>query len=244
MPVTSKPTLFISDLHLSSATPRTAENFFRFLRSVTSRVRALYILGDLFDYWIGDDDLVDPFNQSVATALLQLVSSGVELFFMHGNRDFLIGAEFTRASGCQILSDPHRLDLNGTSTLLTHGDTLCTDDLDYQRFRNMVRSPDWQYIFLAKPLAERRTTALGLRAQSEQAKHAKSMNIMDVNALSVAAMFRLHHVKRIIHGHTHRPAKHDLLVNEVMCERWVLSDWRATAPYLAQEAGELRALEM
>jgi UDP-2,3-diacylglucosamine hydrolase len=240
----AKPTLFISDLHLSSAAPRVAENFFRFLASVAVQARALYILGDLFDYWVGDDDLADPFNQTVAAALAQLGAAGVTLFFMHGNRDFLIGAEFSRASGCRILPDPEIVNLHGVPTLLTHGDFLCSDDIEYQKFRSQVRTSKWQHAFLDKPLEERRNLARAYRAQSEHAKHEKSMAIMDVTMQSVAEAFSIYKVPRIIHGHTHRPAKHDLRVGETARERWVLSDWRATAPYLVQNDEGLRAVEM
>jgi UDP-2,3-diacylglucosamine hydrolase len=241
MTAPSRSTLFISDLHLTPATPVIAGNFFRFVDLVGSDARALYILGDLFDYWIGDDDLDNPFHRSVASRLQELSRAGTKLFLLHGNRDFLIGDEFARASGCAILPDPVVMDLHGTPTLLTHGDALCTDDLEYQRFRELVRSPGWQKAFLAKPIRERRAIAHDLRQQSEASKHSKSMEIMDVNAIAVAEQFRTHHVSRMIHGHTHRPARHELVVDGKSCERWVLSDWRDTAPYLVLQDEDLQA---
>ncbi len=237
-------TLFISDLHLSAEQPRVVANFFRFLESTARRAHALYILGDLFDYWVGDDDLGDPFHRSVADALAGLAANGTQLYFMHGNRDFLIGPEFARASRCTILSDPTVIELHGMATLLTHGDSLCTDDVEYQRFRALVRTAQWQKTFLAKPLTERRRAALGLRAQSEQAKHGKSIEIMDVSAVSVMQLFRAYSVTRVIHGHTHRPARHEHAVDQVARERWVLSDWRETAPYLQCNASGCDAAEI
>jgi UDP-2,3-diacylglucosamine hydrolase len=240
----SRSTLFISDLHLTPATPAIAGNFFRFVDFAGSDAGALYILGDLFDYWIGDDDLDDPFHRSVASRLQELSQAGTKLFLLHGNRDFLIGEEFARVSGCAILPDPVVIDLHGTPTLLTHGDALCTDDVEYQRFRALVRSAQWQKAFLAKSVRERRAIAHNLREQSEASKHAKSMEIMDVNATAVADLFRTHHVSRMIHGHTHRPARHELVVDGTFCERWVLSDWRDTAPYLMFQSEDLQACSL
>ncbi|MGQ9862001.1 MAG: UDP-2,3-diacylglucosamine diphosphatase [Thiobacillaceae bacterium] len=224
--------LFISDLHLTAERPAANERFFCFLEEIARDAEALYILGDFFEAWVGDDALSDPLHAQVAAALQQLVARGVRLFFMHGNRDFLLGGAFTQATGARLLQEPHVLNLYGRPTLLLHGDALCTDDLDYQRFRRLVRDPAWQAGFLARPLAERVALARQLRAQSERVKGDKRPEIMDVNPEAVLAAFRRHGVLRMIHGHTHRPAHHRLLVDGQACERWVLPDWYDTGGYL------------
>ena len=180
--------LFISDLHLSPDRPSASDALKRFLRNTAPGAEALYVLGDLFEYWAGDDGLDQPFNGEVAREFDTLARRGVRLRFMHGNRDFLIGARFARESGMQLLSDPTLIDLYGSSTLLMHGDTLCTDDVEYQRFRAMVRNPAIQQAFLAKPLAERVTTAQGFRGESERAKQLKEMAIMDVAQATVEGL--------------------------------------------------------
>lgn len=224
--------LFISDLHLTAERPAANERFFRFLDETARDAEALYILGDFFEAWVGDDALADPYHAQVAAALQQLVSRGVRLFVMHGNRDFLLGEDFTQSTGASLLQEPHVVTLYGRPTLLLHGDALCTDDLDYQRFRRLVRDPAWQAGFLTRPLAERVALARQLRAQSEQVKGNKRPEIMDANPEAVLAALRRHGVLRIIHGHTHRPAHHRLLVDGQACERWVLPDWYDTGGYL------------
>ena len=224
-------TLFISDLHLSdnrASDDVTNAVFFRFCETTTRNAEALYILGDLFEVWIGDDCLneaIPAINQQVAHALKAVADTGTKIYFMHGNRDFLIQAQFAAAAGLTILLDPTVIDLYGQPTLLMHGDTLCTDDTDYQRVRAMVRNPTWQQQVLTQPLAARYALAQDARQQSNNAKANKSAEIMDVNAEAVIAVFRDHKVKTLIHGHTHRPARHRLHVDEQECTRWVLSDW-------------------
>jgi len=220
--------LFISDLHLSEERPGANERFFEFLEEEAGNAQALYVLGDLFEYWIGDDDLGEPFNAVILGFFRRLTASGTRLYFMHGNRDFLVGEGFAAASGATLLADPSVVD----GTLLTHGDTLCTDDRDYQEWRRTARSADWQREFLAKPLAERRDTVHGLREKSKAVIQAKSAQIMDVNDAAVADVLRRHGVTRLIHGHTHRPGMHRLQVDGRRCERWVLPDWYGRGGYL------------
>ncbi len=229
-------TLFISDLHLSPETAAANEALVRFLRETAPSADALYVLGDLFEYWIGDEGLEHPFAKAVAAAFRALVDAGVPVYFMHGNRDFLLGQRFAQASGMTILADPAMVDLYGTPTLLMHGDTLCTDDVEYQKFRAMVRNPAWQQAFLAKPVAERIEMARQVRGRSEHAKQAKDMAIMDVAPPSVEEALRRHAHPRLIHGHTHRPARHEHLVDGTTCERWVLADWYDQASYLLCDA--------
>jgi len=226
------PVLFISDLHLSEDRPEINRIFFDFLGHRARGASALYILGDLFEYWAGDDDCDDPFNASVITALAGLAAAGVAVKLIHGKRDFLVGETFARRAGLEILADPVRLDLFGTPTLLTHGDTLCTDDHEYMMFREQIRSARWAGDFLAKPLAVRKAIIGGLRRQSEDEKRRKTSAIMDVNAGAVEAQLRAAGYPRIIHGHTHRPALHQHVVDGHHCERWVLADWYARGSVL------------
>jgi UDP-2,3-diacylglucosamine hydrolase len=218
-------TLFVSDLHLGPEQPGIAASFRRFLDGVPGDVDALYILGDLFETWIGDDDLALPFYADIVTGLMRLAARGVAIHLMPGNRDFLMGADLAAAAGLTLLDDPTLVDLYGTPTLLAHGDAWCTDDAAYQAFRAQVRGPHWRTAFLAKPRDERRAIAASLRERSEQAKAGKAMTFMDVNADAVTAAFREHGVSRIIHGHTHRPGHHRLDLDGQPCERWVLPDW-------------------
>ncbi len=228
--------LFISDLHLAGERPATSERFFRFLRDEASRAGALYILGDLFEYWIGDDELSaadgDPLARRVARSLRKLADSGVALHLMHGNRDFLLGDGFCAASGAQLLPDPALVQVGGEPALLMHGDTLCTDDHDYQAWRRTARSEAWRREFLGQPLAARRATILQLREKSKAVIGAKPAAIMDVTPEAVRAAFRRHGVQRLIHGHTHRPARHELEVDGARRERWVLPDWYGPGGYL------------
>lgn len=217
-------TLFISDLHLDEARPHIVELFTRFLSEDARKAQALYILGDLFESWIGDDDDA-PLPAKVADALSALRQSGVPIYFMHGNRDFLLGEDYAKRSGMTLLRDPTVIDIGGERVLLMHGDTMCIDDVDYQKFRKLVRDPAWQRDFLAKPLSERR--AFAARARNESMKHTGSAKaeIMDVNPTAVEAAMQTHGVRRLIHGHTHRPATHRLIVDEQSAERIVLGDW-------------------
>jgi len=242
MPLVATATLFLSDLHLTPERPGAAASFRRFLNQKAPRADALYLLGDLFEAWVGDDDLALPFHAGIAAALKQLAQSGVPLYFLPGNRDFLAGPDLARAAGLALLKDPTRIDLYGSPTLLAHGDAWCTDDAQYQAFRAQVRDPGWRSEFLAKPLAERHALAAALRCRSEQAKAGKRPEIMDVNPEAIAEAFRRHAVSRIIHGHTHRPAHHHLNVDGRPCERWVLPDWYGdSGGYLACDASGCRA---
>lgn len=229
--------LFISDLHLSVERPGPSEQFFRFLHEEAARADALYILGDLFEYWIGDDGLAeDALGRQVARALRVLAKSGVALHLMVGNRDFLMGAKFCEESGARLLDDPRVVEIDEKRVLLMHGDTLCTDDADYQGWRSTARSEAWQRDFLAKSLPERRETIEGLRAKSKAVVQAKPAEIMDVNEGAVREAFRVHGVQLMIHGHTHRPAKHEHEVNGRRCQRWVLPDWYGRGGYLVLDA--------
>jgi UDP-2,3-diacylglucosamine hydrolase len=236
--------IFISDLHLSPERPHGVESFFRFLADTAVHAGHLYILGDLFEYWVGDDDRDEPFNASVADGLAALAGRGVAIRLMQGNRDVLLGREFARRSRAEILADPTLLDLHGSKTLLMHGDTLCTDDVDYQKFRAYAHDPSTQRRFLAQPLAERRQQILGFRARSELAKGLKAPEIMDVTPATVEDVLRAHGYPRLIHGHTHRPARHVHVVDGHECERWVLTDWYERAGYLRCDASGCAAVAL
>ena len=215
---------FISDLHLAADTPQLTALLREHLHTWQSDAAAVYILGDLFEYWAGDDHISDPFNADIA-ALLKAASAHYPLYFLHGNRDFLLGEAFAAAAGLTLLGDPTTLDLYGQTVLLSHGDALCTDDVAYQQFRAMVRQPAWQQQFLALPLPARLQQIAAVRQQSAMEKDQKSATIMDVNADAVDALLRAHGYPVLIHGHTHRPAVHEFTVDGHACERWVLPDW-------------------
>ena len=178
----------------------------------------------------------------MAQAFARLAAGGTRLYFIHGNRDFLIGPGFARAAAMTLLEDETEVDLHGTRTLLMHGDALCTDDVEYQKFRTMVRDPAWQRALLARPIAERIRMAQALRGESEQAKQAKDMAIMDVAPATVDSVLRAHGYPRLIHGHTHRPARHEHRVDGRTCERFVLADWYEQGSYLLCDAGGCRAV--
>ena len=224
--------LFISDLHLTEERPAANERFIDFVEGRARRADALYILGDFFEYWIGDDDLEAPFNAVMAGLLRGLSAAGVPVSFMHGNRDFLVGARFAEATGARLLPDPSVLDIAGVPTLLAHGDTLCTDDVDYQNWRRTARSAQWQEEFLGKTRDARREMILGLREKSKAVVQAKPAQIMDVNDAAVAELMRRHGVTRLVHGHTHRPGRHALTLDGRPAERWVLPDWYGPGGYL------------
>jgi UDP-2,3-diacylglucosamine hydrolase len=230
--------LFISDLHLAEDRPQANERFIAFLEGEARAAQALYILGDFFEYWIGDEDLGEPFNAVIAGLLRGLSRHGTQLYFMHGNRDFLVGAGFCEATGARLLEDPTVVQLEGEPTLLMHGDTLCTDDHDYQAWRRTARDPAWQAAFLAKSLAERRGTIMALREKSKAVIQAKPAEIMDVNDSAVREAFRRHGVRRLVHGHTHRSGHHSLEVDGRACGRWVLPDWYGRGGYLEVAAGK------
>lgn len=217
-------TLFISDLHLCAERPDITATFLAFLHTQARQADALYILGDLFEVWIGDDASIVA-HQSIVDALKNLTDSGVPLHVMHGNRDFLMGSDFATASGGQLIAEPFIINLYGTPTLLMHGDVLCTDDVEYQRFRAQVRNPAWQQKILALTPQQRLALAQDYRRQSNEQSSQKSMEIMDVNPRAVENTLHEHGVSHMIHGHTHRPAVHDIQVDNKPARRTVLGDW-------------------
>jgi len=219
--------LFISDLHLQASHPRTAEAFFRFLAERAIHARQLYLLGDIFEYWAGDDDLDDPFHQRVISALSELAGRGVSVFWMAGNRDFLVGEAFARQAGLTRLAEPHLLQVAGRTIALVHGDAQCTADTNYMAFRAQVRQPEWQQQFLAMPLTQRKAIIAGLREGSRSAQTGKSYEIMDVAPEAVAELHAASGADVIIHGHTHRPALHEDPTSGR--RRYVLPDWELDA---------------
>lgn len=219
-------TLFIADLHLHTEEPAITAGFLRFLRGEARSADALYILGDLFEAWIGDDS-PEPLNRDIAKEIKSLVDSGVPCFFIHGNRDFLLGKRFARESGMTLLPEEQCLDLYGRKVLIMHGDTLCTDDTGYLAFRAKVHQPWLQTLFLALPLFIRRRIAAKMRDDSKNANSHKSMEIMDVNAHAVVDVMEKHQVQWLIHGHTHRPAVHELTANGNPAFRVVLGAWHS-----------------
>lgn len=216
--------LFISDLHLSRERPEITQLFLDFMQQQGRETDELYILGDLFEVWIGDD-AIDPEYEGVITALKAAADSSIHIYFMHGNRDFLIGDAFARMTGCRILPDPSIIQLDGEPTLLMHGDTLCTDDLEYQQFRARVHNPDVQREFLAQPVAKRSEIAGHYRLESRERSKHKAEEIMDVNRDAVISTMKQYHVRTLIHGHTHRPAIHSLEIDGLQARRIVLGDW-------------------
>lgn len=228
-----KPVLLISDLHLCASRPHITHLLLDFLAGTAREAQTLYILGDLFEYWPGDDDLPSAHHQLVCQAFKALADSGTQIAIMHGNRDFLLADDFMRASGATLLPDPFATEICGHNTLLTHGDSLCTDDIAYQEFRQQVRSPAWQKAFLAQPLAARKQQIEDLRMRSETEKSGKNETIMDVNADAVLALLRSYaHPQWLIHGHTHRPGRHVINDGTHSSTRWVLGDWYESGNYL------------
>ncbi len=228
-------TLFISDLHLDPARPDITGQALEFLATETQGAEALYILGDLFEAWVGDDD-PEHEKRRVIAALKQLTDGGLPCYFMHGNRDFLVGEGFAAASGCRLLADPTIVELHGTKVMLMHGDTLCTDDHQYQAFRQMVRNPSWQQAMLARPLAERVALAKQMREASAASMAGKSDEIMDVNQDAVESAMRAHGVHTLLHGHTHRPAVHRFELDGREAVRIVLGDWYTQGSALSWDA--------
>ena len=232
-----KPALFVSDLHLAPDRPAIAAAFHAFTRGPAREAAAVYSLGDLFDAWLGDDQARrEPFARTVAASLRALSDAGVELFIACGNRDFLLGKDFARSVGATLLGEQTLVDLAGSRTLLTHGDEFCTDDLGYQRFRAWSRNPREQRRLLALPYFVRRLIGASLRRGSRAATARKSESILDVNAGAIEQAFRAHAVTRIIHGHTHRPARHASIVDGLERERIVLADWDERGHYTAVDS--------
>jgi len=219
-------TFFISDLHLAPERPVTIECFLGFLRRRARESQTLYVLGDLFDAWIGDDDDEPPYSD-LRAALRKLTASGTSCYLMHGNRDFLIGRAFARDTGCTLLADSALVDLEGTPTLLMHGDLLCTDDLPYQKFRRRIRNPMARRLFLWKSLPKRRAIAKDYRRKSGAAVAEKTQAIMDVNQRTVEEYMRRFSARQLIHGHTHRPADHSFMLDGNPVTRFVLAEWHA-----------------
>ena len=237
-----KKTLLISDLHLHESRPLISRAFFRFLHTHADNIDALYILGDFFDAWIGDDD-DQPLIAEVAQALAQTAASGTQIFLLHGNRDFLIGEQFAKSCHARLIDDNTPIDLYGTPTLLLHGDSLCTADKDYMQFRSMVRDPKWQSEFLAQPLAVRRAIASDLRSKSKAMNSMKAEDILDVTTSEVEASFLKYQTPLMIHGHTHRPARHPYQINQQKCERIVLGDWHDSLWYISADQNEIKLIE-
>ena len=217
-------TLFISDLHLEAGLPEIGNQFKAFLEDEARTADALYILGDLFEAWVGDDD-PNPHYADMKSAIRELVDAGIPVYFMHGNRDFLIGERFAAETGVTLLDDPTVVDLYGSRVLLAHGDAYCTDDHDYQKTRAMLRNPDWQQMMLAKPLEERLAIARAARNESTQRNANLPENIMDVNPQAIETAMRGADVTMLLHGHTHRPHVHVIDVDGRACKRIVLGDW-------------------
>ncbi|MDB4138753.1 UDP-2,3-diacylglucosamine diphosphatase [Methylophilaceae bacterium] len=230
--------MFVSDIHLTESEPETINRFIFFLKNNASKHEALFILGDLFDYWIGDD--ADSFQE--IKNLLKELSKKVKIYFIAGNRDFLIGNKFLSFCQMSLLKDPTLISLGDTLTLIMHGDTLCTDDIDYQKWRAEVRSREWIDNFLRKPLTERIEICKELRDQSETKKKNKSDLIMDVNETTVEIILQKNNYpKYLIHGHTHRPKIHDYLLESHFSQRWVLGDWHMNGNYILWEENKLQS---
>ena len=229
--------LFISDVHLSDATPQIEQGLYRFLEE-NGDVNRLFLLGDIFEAWIGDDD-DSALAQRFADVMKKLANRGTAIYFMRGNRDFLVGETYLKQFGAELLGDTARVSVAGAPALLMHGDLLCTDDVDYMSFRALAHNPDWQAEMLAKPLAERRELAKHLRAMSKEASSNKAEDIMDVNQDTVDNTMKEHQVSRLIHGHTHRPCRHAMQD----AERVVLGDWTTTGWYLLERDETLELVE-
>ena len=232
--------LFISDLHLSPRSPGATRLFLQFLAGHARQAEALYILGDLFEAWIGDDDMDDSYHAEIIAALRDASATGLQISLQHGNRDFLLGADFAASSGIRLLSDPYVLSTAEWQFVLSHGDALCLDDAAYMTFRNQVRNPEWQAALLAKPLTERRAIAAHMRQISESSQQGKENPYTDLQAAATDDFLREHGYATFIHGHTHQPAKHDHIVDGIHVERWVLADWHETrGEYLCWDGEQL-----
>lgn len=235
--------LFVSDLHLSVDRPDKLELFERFAARAAQVASTLYILGDLFEVWLGDDDDT-PQHRAIVDALARLSAAGVAVYFMHGNRDFLCGPGFSAQTGATLLPDYAIIELDGQRAVLTHGDLLCTQDVKYQRFRRVVRNPVVRRLFLAVPLASRRRIASGTRNRTLASMERKTAQVMDVDSAAVTEVLRRHAATLLIHGHTHRPAVHTLVVDGRACRRVVIGDWYCDDDLLAYDNGQLRKMRI
>lgn len=240
----SDPTLFLSDLHLSPERPSALAAFHAFAAGPARSAAAVYILGDLFDWWVGDDQMREPFIAAIVASLRAIADAGVPLYIGRGNRDFLLGDAFARATGATLLPDFVVVDAGGTRTLLCHGDELCTDDVRYQAYRARVRDPVTQARMLRLPYFVRRVVAAWMRRKSRSEKALKPESIMDVAQAAVGAAFREHDVTRMIHGHTHRPARREHVVDGATRERYVMADWHDRGHYLAVDADGVHVREI
>jgi len=224
-------TLLISDLHLQESDPQTTQAYLSLLTTEAKSTDALYILGDFFEFWIGDDDN-SSFNQQIKTALKQLRDTGVPVYFMRGNRDFFIGERFMHETGCQLLSDPTVVDIYATPVILSHGDILCTQDRRHLTFRRLTNVPILRWLFLSLPLALRKKIGQKVRDHSKARTSTLAANIMDVSADAVEAILRQHKTGCLIHGHTHRPKIHEIIVDDIRSKRIVLGAWHQQASFL------------
>jgi len=232
--------LFASDLHLSPRSPGATALFLQFLAGPARNAEAVYLLGDLFEAWIGDDDIDDPYHAEIVAALHATSSAGVSIGIQHGNRDFLLGEAFALASGTRLLPDPYILSTPEWQFVLSHGDALCLDDAAYMAFRAQARNPAWQAALLARPRAERRLLAAQMREQSIANQQAKDQPYSDLEPTATDDFLREHGYATFIHGHTHQPATHDHIVDGIHVERWILSDWNETrGEYLAWDGTAL-----
>ena len=215
---------FISDLHISESQPEIANQFIDFLDNCAQNSDALYILGDLFEYWIGDDN-PDPYYKDIILCLNKYITNGIPTYFIHGNRDFLIGEKFSKDTGIKILKDPSIIKINEERVLISHGDIFCTDDHEYQATRRVTRDPEWQKMMLKKSIREREDFALKVREKSKQSTKYLDENITDVNKKEINETFKNNNLAKIIHGHTHKPGIHNMLLDNTPHQRIVLGDW-------------------
>ncbi|HYN54621.1 MAG TPA: UDP-2,3-diacylglucosamine diphosphatase [Methylotenera sp.] len=236
-------TIFISDLHLCVSRPYITEAFLHFLKHTAVKADSLYILGDFFEYWAGDDDIEEIHHQTIIAALSALAITGVDIFFMHGNRDFLVSTDFCKVAKITLLQDPTLINLYGKKVLLSHGDDLCTDDVAYQDFRRQVREAKWQQDFLSQSLQARKSQIEAIRMRSEHEKSLKSSQIMDVNQQAVKTLLvKFNYPELFIHGHTHRPYEHHIELNGYNITRWVLGDWYEQGSYLVCDKNGCRSV--
>ncbi|WP_223668492.1 UDP-2,3-diacylglucosamine diphosphatase [Kangiella shandongensis] len=231
-------TLVISDLHLCEERPDLTALFEHFMREIAPQSDELYVLGDLYESWIGDDDDSE-FVESTIELFKAYSDSGKNLYFQHGNRDFLLGDVFAEKTGGQLLDEVHPYQLGKKPAIMMHGDSLCWDDKEYMQFRQMVRSEEWQQQLLSQPLAVRRGIAADLRTKSREAQENKASAITDVHPQAVEEVLKEHHAQILIHGHTHRPAFHDLEIDGKHCQRIVLSDWGEKGHYLTVDGEDI-----
>jgi len=234
--------LFISDLHLSQERPGITQLFIKFLNEQATKAEALYILGDLFEVWLGDDMILPDYQDAIAN-IKKLTDSGVSVYIMYGNRDFLMRDRFEALTGAELIHEPHVINLHDQATLLLHGDTLCTDDIEYQKLRSMVRNPQWQDDVLSKSPEERIALAKKFRDISKEETSQKESIIMDVNQQAVEETMREQHVLRLIHGHTHRPCFHQFKLDSKHAERIVLGDWYQSGNYLSCDDQQCELVE-